>query len=118
MARVDDSFTRADLELLHVALSYMRKRIFDQGESVRVTGMIERIEDLLLAQPGEAQNLRLSPPEQGVLRRQVFAYCDELTHRGAATEGREQAKRLREIVERMTKRPSPARSWFRRLWGG
>ncbi len=118
MARVDDSFTRGDLELLHAALSYMRKRIFDQGEAVRISGMITRIEDLLLAEPGEAQNLRLSPPEQGALRRQVFAYCEELTHRGASEEGKGDATRPRSLVERLTKRTSPVRGWFRRLRGG
>jgi hypothetical protein len=92
------SLTRPDLELLHEALSYMRKRVFDQAEAVRIKGVLDRIEELLLDPTTERRLLRLSPPEQEAMERQVESFCVELTRRGASQRGREQATRLRSLI--------------------
>lgn len=116
MGNTDRRLTRADLELLHEALSYMRKRVFDQAETIRVRGMVERIEDLLLDSP-ERAHFRLAPPELETLERQVGAYCEALTQRGASTEAREQARELGGLVARIVGRPAGKTSWWRRLIG-
>lgn len=114
MGRPDVSLRRQDLQLLHEALSYMRKRVFDQAEQVRLKGLVERLEDLLLESAGSTR-LRLSPPEQEVLERQVEAYCTELTGRYAAESSRAQADRLRSLVGLFV--PRSRKSWVRRLLG-
>ena len=114
MARTDGTLTRCDLQLLHEALSYMRKRVFDQAELVRLKGVIDQLEDLLLDKDGEPL-LRLSPPEQDVLERQVEGYCAELTGKYASRDGRQQASRLRGLVERLGGRRR--KNWVRRLLG-
>ena len=114
MAQRDGTLSRSDLQLLHEALSYMRKRVFDQAELVRLKGVIEQLEDLLLEKEGTPL-LRLSPPEQDVLERQVTAYCEELTGRYASQDGRGQARRLRALVQQLGGRRR--KSWVRRLLG-
>lgn len=110
------TLTRADLELLHEALSYMRKRVFDQAELVRVRGMIARIEDLLLGAPDRAR-FRLAPPEVETLDRQIRAYCEALTQRGASVESRDRARRLEHLGARITGRSGGRSAWWRRLIG-
>jgi hypothetical protein len=116
MGNTDRNLTRADLELLHEALSYMRKRVFEQAETIRVRGMIERIEDLLLDSPERAR-FRLAPPELETLERQVSAYCEALTQRGASTEARERARELDRLVGRVVGRSAGKSRWWRRLIG-
>jgi hypothetical protein len=116
MQRVDDRLSREDLELLHEAFAYMRKRVFDQAELVRIKGIAGRLEELLLAPPEDPAVLRLSPPEQETFGRQVASYCAELTRRGSSAEGREQAARLERIAANFG-RPPVARGWLRRLFG-
>src|SRR5690606_3613918 len=110
------SLTRPDLELLHEALSYMRKRVFDQAESVRIKGVLDRIEEMLLDPTTERRLLRLSPPEQEAMERQVESFCVELTRRGAWQQGREQAARLRALVGSNAGSGS-LRSRIRRIFG-
>lgn len=115
MGSSDRKLTRADLELLHEALSYMRKRVFDQVELVRVRGMITRIEDLLLDSPEHA-HLRLAPPELETLERQASAYTEAITQRGASAEARDRARELERLVVRIVGTGGP-RGWWRRLIG-
>jgi hypothetical protein len=121
-----DSLNRADLQLLHEALTYARKRTFLPADSVRLQGVLDRVEELLLDSvvaarkeatqaPRPRPGLRLSPPEQVVLRREILAYCEVLTHRGASTEGSREAKRLREILDILTDSGSSWK-WLRRLF--
>ena len=116
MGNTDRRLTREDLELLHEALSYMRKRVFEQAETIRVRGMVERIEDLLLDAP-ERAHFRLAPPEIETLERQVLAYRGALTQRGASTEARERARQLDRLVARIVGRSAAKSSWWRRLIG-
>ncbi|MEZ4653411.1 MAG: hypothetical protein R3E12_07380 [Candidatus Eisenbacteria bacterium] len=109
------SLTRSDLELLHEALSYMRRRVFDQAESVRIKGVLDRIEEMLLDPTTEPRFLRISPPEQEAMERQVESFCVELTHRGAPEAGRQQASRLRRLIGAGA--GSSRLGWFRRLFG-
>ena len=103
----------SDLKLLHEALRYRARRVMEPGESVRLTGLLERVEDLLLDRGGDARSLRLSPPEQEVFARQVLAYCAELTGRGASQLGRTQAQELRGLVERVSPGRRRKRPWWR-----
>lgn len=88
---------QSDLGLLHEALAFMARRVFDPGESERVRALLDRFEELIL-NPAAERSLRLSPPEQEVFARQIESYCRELTARGASREGRVQAERLRRII--------------------
>ena len=108
--------TRSDLELLHEALSYMRRRVFDQAESVRIKGVLDRIEEMLLDPTPEPRLLRLSPPEQEAMERQIESFCVELTQRGASQRGRDQAARLRGLTGSNAGSASGWR-WIRRLFG-
>ncbi|MBK8232775.1 MAG: hypothetical protein IT349_08705 [Candidatus Eisenbacteria bacterium] len=105
-----------ELKLLHEALAFRAKRVFDPAESVRLRGLLERVEDILLAPPDARPALRLSPPEQEVLVRQVLGYCAELTGRGASQLGREQAARLRQLVDRIAPGTLRKRPWWK-FWG-
>ncbi|MEZ4649749.1 MAG: hypothetical protein R3E97_13380 [Candidatus Eisenbacteria bacterium] len=116
MGKTERTLTRADLELLHESLTYMRKRVFEQAEVVRVRGMIERIEDLLLDAP-ERAHFRLSPPEIETLERQVRAYCEAMTQRGASAEARDRARQLERLSARIAGRSEGRGSWWRRLIG-
>ena len=116
MGKTKGTLTRTDLELLHEALTYMRKRVFEQAEVVRVRGMIERIEDCLLG-ASERAPFRLSPPEIETLERQVRSYCDATTQRGASAEARDRAKQLERLVARIAGRSEGRGSWWRRLIG-
>jgi hypothetical protein len=107
--------TRSDLELLHEALSYMRRRVFDQAEGIRLKGVLDRIEEMLLEPVPEARALRLSPPEQEAMERQVETFCQELTQRGASQQGRAQADRLRQHIG--GGRASSGWGWVRRIFG-
>jgi hypothetical protein len=91
------TLTRADLVLLHGALAYMRKRSFQPVEAVRLQGLLDRLEELLLDSSEQAGQLRLSPPEQEVLSKEILRYCEALTQRGASSAGLEEAARLQEI---------------------
>ncbi len=103
----------SDLKLLHEALRYRVKRVFEPAESVRLTGILDRVEELLLNRTAEARGLRLSPPEQDVLARQVLAYCAELTGRGASEVGRQQAMQLKRLVVTISPRSVPRKPWWR-----
>lgn len=118
MTLKDDTFTRSDLELLHRALSYRRKRIHEPGALVRLQGLLDRVEELLL-DPAGAARLRLSPPEQALLHREVPLYCEELTRRGGSEAGALEARRLRELLRLLaTGRGRSFRpAWLRRLFG-
>jgi hypothetical protein len=118
VTRADDTFTRADLELLHRALAYRRKRIHEQGAAVRVQGLLDRVETLLLG--GSGPPLRLSPPEQDVLLREIPLYCEELTRRGGSEAGAAEARRLREMMEPLAgglSLQAQLKRWWRRVRG-
>jgi hypothetical protein len=109
MHRSKSSLGREDLLLLHEALSYARKRAHLPAEVIRLQGVLERIEELILrlasSEPdGTEESLRLSPPEQEVLEKEIQRYCEALTQRGASPEGVEVAARLREVLARLTGR--------------
>ena len=110
-----NSLSTADLRLLHETLTYARKRSYQQVESVRVQGLLERVEELLLGAHGTAHVLRLSPPEQDVLAKEVPLYCEALTQRGGSLQGAREAVRLREILEILT---GSSRPWWSRLRRG
>jgi hypothetical protein len=119
MTRTDHSFTRADLDLLHRALAYRRKRIHELAGVVRMQGLLDRVEELILRED-VSPVLRLSPPEQEMLRREIPLYCRELTGRGASEAGAGEARRLQELVALLAgaKFPRTARPrWWRRLLG-
>jgi hypothetical protein len=119
MKRSADTFTRSDLELLHRALAYRRKRVHEPGAVVRMQGLLDRVEELLL-EPAGASRLRLSPPEQALLHREVPLYCEELTRRGAAEAGAQEARRLRELLHLLAAGAGPRTirpAWLRRLFG-
>lgn len=117
-----DPLLLSDLELLREALVYRSKRVFLQGEAVRLHGLTERVLDLLLESAGGKRALRLSPPEQEVMARQVEAYCAELSGGMASPENRDEAARLRRIVGILAPNAPGApgaakRSWWRRWLG-
>ncbi len=116
MPEHDRALTRRDLESLHEALTYMRKRVFEPGELVRVRGMIQRLEDILLDQP-ESARFRLSPPELETLDRQLAAYTEAMTQRGASQESRDQAREIQALRTRIGGRPPRKRSWLQKLFG-
>lgn len=103
----------SDLRLLHEALQYRARRVREPGESVRLVGLLDRVEELLLDRGNEPRSLRLSPPEQEVLVRQVLAYCAELTGRGASQLGRTQALELKGLVERVSPGRLRKKPWWR-----
>lgn len=103
----------ADLKLLYEALQYRARRVREPGESVRLAGLVDRVEELLLGRGAEPRNLRLSPPEQEVLARQVLAYCAELTGRGASQLGRSQAQELKVLIERVSPGRLRKKPWWR-----
>jgi hypothetical protein len=74
----------------------------------------------LLLDPAGAGRLRLSPPEQAMLHREVPLYCEALTQRGGSEAGSQEARRLRELL-RLLASGAGARSsrpaWLRRLFG-
>jgi len=117
--RKDEAFTRADLELLHRGLVFRRKRVREQVVVVRLQGLLDRVEGLLLQDPGRV-SLRLSPPEQEILQREISLYCEDLTRRGGSLEGRREARRLESIVAGLTGvriRRGRSAPWWRRLLG-
>ena len=104
--------TTADLRLLHEALSYARKRAYQQAEMIRVQGLQERVEELLLGATDSPHALRLSPPEQEVLAKEIPLYCEALTQRGGSIQGTRDAARLREVLELLV---GSGRPWWKRL---
>lgn len=106
-----DTLTTADLRLLHEALAYARKRSFQQAEAVRVAGLLDRIEELLLHPRQGAHSLRLSPPELEVLVKEIPLYCEALTQRGASPQGAAEATRLEQILALLAGR----RPWWKRI---
>ncbi len=114
MSRSHESLDRRDLQLLHEALTYLAKRSFQPADAVRIHGLQERVEDLLLDAEAGPSSLRLSPPEQDVLARAIPVYCDALTQRGGSLQGSAEAERLRWIVRRIA--PAPG-AWWRKLLG-
>ena len=119
MAPLDDTLNRSDLELLYRALAYRRKRVHEQGAAIRLQGLLDRVEGLLLDPTGETR-LRLSPPEQALLHREIPLYCHELTRRGGSETGAQEARRLRELLRALATggRRSLRPAWLRRLFGG
>lgn len=109
----DHGLTRADLDLLHRALSYRAKRVHDQAALVRLRGLLTRVEALLLDETGRL-SLRLAPPEQETLCRELPLYAEEMTQRGGSEQGAREAKRLRELVVVMA--GGGRRSGLSRLW--
>ena len=112
MSRTRQTLTRADLVLLHEALAYTRKRSFLPAETVRLQGVQDQVEALLLG-GGASGSLRLSPPEQEVLAREIPRYCEALTQRGGSEKGTHDAARLRALLELLV--PGSGGSWWRRL---
>ena len=102
----DQGLTRADLELLHRALAYRIKRVHDQAVLVRLGGVLGRVESLLLAEDLRV-SLRLSPPEQEALARELPLYAAEMTQRGGSETGAIEARRLAEIERRLSGRSRP-----------
>jgi len=127
MKRSPSSLTRADLVLLHEALSYARKRVFLPAESIRLQGILDRVEELLLragagdpgvggAEDGSlAVRLRLSPPEREILEKEIANYSEALRQRGGSAAGAEEAARLRLILDRIAGHRPP---WWRRFLQG
>jgi hypothetical protein len=113
MRAKDQGLTRADLELLHRALSYRAKRVHDQASLVRLRGLLERVESLILDEAVQS-TLRLSPPEQELLARELPLYAAEMTQRGGSEQGAIEARRLAEITGTLTGRRGPG---WRRLPG-
>lgn len=116
LARPEDKLTRSDLQLLHEALAYARKRSYRQASAVRVQGVLERVEELLLAPESGRRSLRLSPPEQEVIEREVPIYCDALTQRGGTLQGVQESERLRWIVTFLTGARDRTSWWRRLIW--
>jgi hypothetical protein len=117
MSRSPSSLSPADLRLLYEALAYARRRSFAPVEGIRLQGILDRLDEILLGTGEEPQaaaegSFRLSPPEQEVLDKQIPLYCEALTQRGASPEGAAEAARLREILQILTGR-KPG-SWKRR----
>ncbi len=106
MREKDQGLTREDLELLHRALAYRVKRMHDQAALIRLRGVLGRVESLLLAEDLQA-SLRLSPPEQEALARELPLYAAELTQRGGSERGSLEARRLAEIERRLSGRRRP-----------
>lgn len=107
---------REELSLLLEALRYQSRRVREPVEAVRLRGLVDRLEEMLLASvetPAVGGALRLSPPEQEVLLRQVDSYCEELTRRGASLAGRDEARRLRAILSPLREQASPLSFWRR-----
>lgn len=107
--------SRADLVLLHEALVYTRKRSFQPVEAVRLQGLQERVEGLLLDRSANEGRLRLSPPEQEVLARELPRYCEAMTQRGGSTEGLRQAERLRQLLQLLAPQTN-AGPWWKKLF--
>ena len=106
---------RDDLQLLHEALVYRRKRALSPGDAIRLRGILDRVEGLLLSPPGVRLTLRLSPPEQELVRREVPGYREALTQRGSSGEGSILANRLDELVFRLSGSERGARGLSRRV---
>ncbi len=119
MSRSADTLSRGDLELLRRALVFRRKRVHDQAALVRLQGILDRVEALVLDQgqasalpaeearsAGEATSrsrsgsgaLRLSPPEVDLLGREIPLYCAEMTGRGSSPAAVAEAGRLDELL--------------------
>jgi len=109
-----DSLTMEDLQLLHEALSYARKRTWQPAEQIRLQGVLDRVEAMLLRSPEAQTSLRLSPPEQEVLEAQVQRYCEAMTQRGASPRGRHEVKRLEHLLGLLGARRAP---WWQRWFG-
>ncbi len=107
--------TRDDLQLLHEALVYRRKRALSPGDAIRLRGILDRVEGLLLSPPDAQLSLRLSPPEQELVRREVPRYREALTQRGSSREGPRLADRLDVIVRRLTGADHGVQGVFNRL---
>ncbi len=107
--------TRDDLQLLHEALVYRRKRALPPGDAIRLRGILDRVEGLLISPPGTQLSLRLSPPEQELVRREVPKYREALTQRGSSREGRYLADRLDRLVRRLSGPDHGARGVLNRL---
>jgi hypothetical protein len=118
MRAKDQGLTRADLELLHRALSYRVKRVHDQAALVRLRGLLGRVETLILEEAVQS-SLRLSPPEQELLARELPLYAAEMTQRGGSEQGAVEARRLAEINSILSGRRGPPRGHggWRRLSG-
>jgi hypothetical protein len=110
----EQGLTRADLELLHRALTYRVKRVHDQVALVRLRGLLDRVEGVILEDAEGTPSLRLSPPEQELLTRELPLYAAEMTQRGGSEQGRMEARRLSEMLRILTGR---RRSGWRRLTG-
>ena len=107
--------TRDDLQLLREALVYRRKRALPPGDAVRLRGVLDRVEELLLSPQGSRLALRLSPPEQELLRREVPFYREALTQRGSSGQGEHLADRLDSLVAELTGANLGARGLWNRL---
>jgi hypothetical protein len=111
------SLTFADLQLFHEALAYVRKRSYQQADAVRIQGLIDRVEEILLETQGPVRQLRLSPPEQEVLSREIPVFCEALTGRGSSPEGAREAARLERILEALGGAARRPRSrWWRKFF--
>ena len=108
MRAKDQGLTRADLELLHRALLYRLKRVHDQAALVRLRGLLGRVEALIIEESVQP-SLRLSPPEQELLARELPLYAAEMTQRGGI-----EARRLAAINGILSGRRGPG---WRRLPG-
>lgn len=139
MDRSSDSLTRDDLELLRRALVFRRKRLHEPAARVRLDGLLDRVEALVLEQgrsrnqpeaapsgpeaadgpagPGVA-GLRLSPPEVDLLRREIPLYVAEMTGRGSSPAARQEAARMRGILAALDRPASPLAGWLRRVRRG
>ena len=116
MSRSSEMGSRADLELLYETLLYLRKRAFQPADAVRIQGILDRVEELILKGTEFGGSLRLSPPEQEALRREIPRYCEALTQRGAAADGARVARRLRDLLNLLAPDTRP-RTWWKRFLG-
>ncbi len=110
-----DTLTGADLRLLHEALAYLVKRVHEPAESIRLRGLLERVEEMLVSGGRSPASLRLSPPEQRLLEREIPVYCEALTQRGGSIEGAREADRLRLMVG--IRKTGSRRPWWRKVLG-
>jgi hypothetical protein len=111
------SLTLADLQLFHEALAFVRKRSYQRADSVRIQGLMDRVEEILLETQGPVRQLRLSPPEQEVLAREIPVYCEALTGRGSSPEGARVAARLERILEALGGEARRPRSrWWTKIF--
>ena len=115
MIRRQNPWSRTDLELLYEALLYLRKRVFQPADAVRLQGLLDRVEEMILRSAEDELSLRLSPPEQEVLRREAPRYYEALTQRGGSAEGARSAARLRSLLDALAPEPGLKGWWTRRF---